>query len=345
MSDLPVSRPDLFDSAVTWTRVGLQLSDSMTFEEWETVGSTLRDMERSVQWWIGDWVRFGERKWGEKYAQAIEVTGKDYGTIRNATYVAERFDLSRRRDNLTFAHHQEVAPLAPSVQDALLDRAEAGDWSRERLRREVSDTRRREASRARVAAANGPDFEVRVGDFREVMPTIEAGSIDVIITDPPYPREFLPLYADLAREAARALRPGGSLAVMVGQSYLDEVLASMTPHLRYHWTLAYLTPGGQAVQLWDRKVNTFWKPVLWFVNGTYDGKWTGDVARSDTNDNDKRFHGWGQSESGMADLVERLSEPGELVLDPFAGGATTGIVAQALGRRFLGIELDGELVA
>ncbi len=32
-----------------------------------------------------------------------------------------------------------------------------------------------------------------------------------------------------------------------------------TAQMTYHWTVAYLTPGGQAVQLWDRKVNAFWK--------------------------------------------------------------------------------------
>jgi len=36
------------------------------------------------------------------------------------------------------------------------------------------------------------------------------------------------------------------------------------------------------------------------------------------------------------------SQPGELVLDPFAGAATTGLVATRNGRRFLGVELSAE---
>ena len=51
-----------------------------------------------------------------------------------------------------------------------------------------------------------------------------AGKLDAIITDPPYPREYLDLYDDLARLAKSALKPGGILAVMVGQSYLPEIL-------------------------------------------------------------------------------------------------------------------------
>ncbi len=210
----------------------------------------------------------------------------------------------------------------------------------ERWIRDDSRTRAAEAGAARLPAALADRCTLLPGDFREVVEDLEPGSVDAIITDPPYPSEYLPLYGALAEDAARLLKPGGSLLVMVGQSYLPELLALMTPHIRYHWTVAHLTPGGQAVQLWQRKVNTFYKPVLWFVNGDYDGPWVGDVTRSAVNDNDKRFHDWGQSESGMADLVERFTRPGDTILDPFLGGGTTAVVALRLQRQFIGIELD-----
>lgn len=241
-------------------------------------------------------------------------------------------------------------------------------------RRKISDYHvtliREWAERAAAAAAaaaeeedEGPrlpdGIDLRLGDFREVLEDLEPGTVDAIITDPPYPAEFLPLYGireghdetdglnnfreeGLAEIAARILKPGGICAVMVGQSYLPEIIERMTGRngLTYHWTLAYLTPGGQATQLWQRKVNTFWKPILVFVNGEYDGTWFGDVATSDVNDNDKRHHHWGQSESGMADLLERLTKPGNLICDPFLGGGTTAVVAYNLGRRFIGCDID-----
>lgn len=238
----------------------------------------------------------------------------------------------------------------------------------------------RKAAEAEAAAEDGPilpdGVDLRVGDFREVfaedgpngdgIDEFPAGSVDAIITDPPYPEKFLGLFGrtppridpdtgesyydefeeeGLAEIAARILKPGGICAVMVGQSYLPEILTRMEHSLAYHWMIAYLTPGGQAVQLWDRKVNTFWKPVLIFVKGEYGGDWLGDVARSDVNDNDKDHHHWGQSESGMADLIERLTKPGQLICDPFLGGGTTAVVAHALARRFVGCDTDETCIA
>ena len=171
-------------------------------------------------------------------------------------------------------------------------------------------------------------------------PLIQPGSIDAIITDPPYPEKYLPAYEELAKTASKLLKDGGSLFVMSGQTYLPQVIEALKKHLSYHWTLAYLTPGGQAVQQWERKVNTFWKPILWFVKGEYKGDWLGDVSRSEVNDNDKRFHQWGQSESGMLDLVDRASEPEDLILDPFVGGGAIGTAALMLDRRFVGSDTD-----
>ena len=150
------------------------------------------------------------------------------------------------------------------------------------------------------------------------------------INNPPYPKEFLHIYDDLAVFADHALKPGGSLLVMVGQSYLPDIIEKLSRRLVYHWTAAYLTPGGQAVQVWPKRVNTFWKPLLWFTKGNYAGPWIGDVARSDTNNNEKQHHHWGQSESGMKDILERWSEPGQIVCDPFLGGGTTAVLAMRL---------------
>ena len=187
-------------------------------------------------------------------------------------------------------------------------------------------------------------YELICADVRNINGQIKDNSVDWIITDPPYPKEYLSLYDNLAQFSKKALKDGGSLICMVGQSYLPEIISMLSKELNYHWVLSYLTPGGQATQLWQRNVNTFWKPLLWFVKGEYKGDWIGDVCKSKVNDNDKRFHNWGQSESGIVDIIERFTYPKELIVDPFVGGGTIGYIAVKMKRRFIGIDIDKECV-
>src|SRR5262245_22638550 len=188
-------------------------------------------------------------------------------------------------------------------------------------------------------------YALHCGDISSGMDELDASSVNVIITDAPYPAEYLPLYEVLAEKSKRVLKSGGLCVVMCGQSYLPDIYAMMSRHLTYHWTAAYLTPGGQAVQQFPRKVNTFWKPLLVYSNGPYDGKWFGDVTKSAVNDNDKEHHDWGQSVSGMLDVVSHFSEEGDVVLDPFVGAGTTGVACLKLKRRFIGIDKDEENIA
>lgn len=174
-------------------------------------------------------------------------------------------------------------------------------------------------------------------DFRTI--TLEEKA-DWIITDPPYPQQYLELYSGLSKFAQENLKDGGSLICMVGQSYLPEVIKRLSENLSYHWTLAYLTPGGQASQIWPKHVNTFWKPLLWFCKGKYKKDWIGDVCKSPTNHNDKHFHRWGQSVEGMNDIIEKFTYPKELIVDPCLGGGTTGISCLSLRRNFIGIDID-----
>ncbi|MBI5724295.1 MAG: hypothetical protein HZA50_10085 [Planctomycetes bacterium] len=213
------------------------------------------------------------------------------------------------------------------------------------VRKETEQKKRAEAKSA-IPKDLPPEDRCRLIrlDIAQAAGLIEPASVDWIITDPPYPRDYLAVYDHLAALANHALKPGGSLIAMVGQSYLPDLIAKLSAKLRYHWILSYLTPGGQSTQLWGRKVNTFWKPLLWFVKGKYEGDWVGDVCRSEVNDNDKRFHGWGQSESGMADILQRFTYPGEVVCDPFMGAGTTGVVAVRMNRRFIGLDVDCECI-
>ena len=183
-----------------------------------------------------------------------------------------------------------------------------------------------------------------VADIRGGLKEVDDESVDFLITDPPYPREYIPLYGDLSLVASRVLKPGGSLIVMIGQSYMPEVIEQLGRYMLYHWCMSYQTPGGQSPQLFQKRLNTFWKPVLWYVKGSYNGDYIGDVLKSPVNANEKNYHEWGQSLGGMIDIVERLTNPGDVILDPFLGGGTTGAAAVSMWRKFIGVDIESKNV-
>jgi hypothetical protein len=76
------------------------------------------------------------------------------------------------------------------------------------------------------------------GDFMNCIDRFE--NVDAIITDPPYSKQYLHLYEDLARFASQVLKPGGSLLTMAGVAYLPQILKMIGQHLNYQWTISYL---------------------------------------------------------------------------------------------------------
>lgn len=124
-----IDRSDVEVTATSWTPTA-----DLSFEEWCEAGQRLGQMAEAIQWWIGDWLNYGSTTYGEKYLKALDATGYDYGSLRNMASIAGEFDLSRRRDNLSWSHHADVASLDPIQQESYLDQAEAHGWSRQQLR-------------------------------------------------------------------------------------------------------------------------------------------------------------------------------------------------------------------
>src|SRR5262249_36589342 len=79
-------------------------------------------------------------------SQAVEETGYDYQTLRDDAWVAGAIDLSRRRDNLSWSHHKEVASLPEDEQDAALDEAEREGLTRNQLRQRVQKRKQEQAA-------------------------------------------------------------------------------------------------------------------------------------------------------------------------------------------------------
>src|SRR5205085_9690691 len=135
-----------------------------------------------VQFWIGDWLNYGQKVWGKKYEEALEKTGLDYQTLRNYKWVAASVPLSLRRDKLSYHHHKEVANLDSEKQAYLLEKAVLESWPLLKLKQEKY---RLSLEAARVGAAPGdPGF--LLGNCTKLLQTIPDNSLDLLLTDPPY---------------------------------------------------------------------------------------------------------------------------------------------------------------
>jgi hypothetical protein len=226
------------------------------------------------------------------------------------------------------------------VADKELTSAEFLDFGKYLLRIREREDKREEA----VAAANRvPSDEwvrIETGDFRTVLQDIPDDSVDLILTDPPYAKESLPLWDDMGKFAARVLKSGRLLVAMSGHFYVPTVLRNLEKSLTYVW-IATMALGGVPNTVYPYWLKSYGKPLLLFSKGKYDpipDHWFKDLVDGDGMNKDNRPHQQGVSQSRH--LIETLTREGDLVADPFLGSGTNALAAKSLGRRFTGADID-----
>jgi len=119
----------------------LKVDASMTTKEFINVWDCLQQVNGAVQWWIGDWINLARDK--HKFASTVQVENilnsvYSDGYLKNLSWVAWQIPESRRRENLSFSHHQEVAPLSEEEQEHWFDKAEKEHCSVKKLRAEIA---------------------------------------------------------------------------------------------------------------------------------------------------------------------------------------------------------------
>jgi hypothetical protein len=135
--------PGLLDlPGCEFTPTSLILPPDLSYDHWERIGRQLQLANLAVQWWIGDWLVYGEHKWREKYAQAVQQFGRAEQTLMNYAFVAKAISPSRRREQVDFSTHAEVAGLDEEDQERILSKAANEGSTRKQVRREVERTRK-----------------------------------------------------------------------------------------------------------------------------------------------------------------------------------------------------------
>jgi hypothetical protein len=102
-----------------------------------------------------------------------------------------------------------------------------------------------------------PDADLHCVDINNTRDVIAPASVDWVITDPLYGRDYLQTDYALGQLADHALKYDGNMLVMTGLTCLPQCLSLLPMNLSYCWIWAYLTPGKQSANLFHRRVNNF----------------------------------------------------------------------------------------
>ena len=292
--------------------------------------------------------------------QLSEILGVGEKTVRRAGEFAEAVDAlaeiePKAAEAILLGKVPDAKTALPKVEPELLpkvaERIAQGDAQsvKEAVRAVKQEAAIQWVEKTNPQSELPATIQLHTGDFREVLATLPPESVDAIITDPPYLLEYIPLFEPLAEHAARLLKPHGVLVVMVAHLHLPDYLNALDKHLHYRWICAYLMDGSKASVAVSR-VAAAWKPLLIYVRrDARDLRFIpSDVfyGANKTEDGlEKVYHHWQQSEQGFIDIVQRFTEPGDTVLDPFLGSGTTGVACLHLNRRFIGCDNDPSAVA
>lgn len=227
------------------------------------------------------------------------------------------------------------------------------------------------------------DFnELITGDAAAVMSQLPGHSVHLLIADPPYnlgkdygnnqdARDWQAYEAFTRQwlaEAVRLLRPDGSLYVFMGVRFIARLFLMLEEEFKLHfngWITWHYTQGmGRKVGFSPRH-----EDILYFTRSqdyTFNldavripqkyyrqrnnmaGANPGDVwhfSHVHYSSPEREAHPTQKPEALLERMIKASSNPGDLVLDPFVGSGTTCRVAQALGRRYLGIDINPAYIA
>jgi len=115
-------------AGVTLTTTGLVVEGEPDLDDWEHVGSFINRVGAAVNFWCGDYLNYAQDRddWAERYEQIRSEFNLEEHTLANIQSVCRNIRHSRRRENLPWSHHAEVAYLEESVADELLEQADPG---------------------------------------------------------------------------------------------------------------------------------------------------------------------------------------------------------------------------
>lgn len=195
------------------------------------------------------------------------------------------------------------------------------------------------------------------GDCRDILPLLDASSVDLVLTDPPfnvpvkyeaangeYPRSWgdllvmEPFFADVLRQIRRVVRDTGQVYVHCdGDSYpvFYKVAYPLWPQSQL---IVWYKPTGRRGRGWLHSHELVLH--LRTLSTDYADGFRQDVVGVMPVRTLRRQHPAEKPGELLSFLSDAVAAPCPLVLDPFAGGGSTLVAAKQAGHRAIGIEIE-----
>ncbi len=182
------------------------------------------------------------------------------------------------------------------------------------------------------------DVQLHLGDCLDVLRGLEAGSVDAVVTDPPYGTKKTPWDESVDRfiveECLRVSR--GYSLFCYSNTRLWHLLGIIHDLGRDAWTMVWHKPNAMG---FERKFSPQWVPIVCVYKGDLPF-WGQDLINVPIIPHRNIEHATIKPLPLIRWLVGKATEVGATVLDPFMGSGTTGVACVQTGRRFIGVEID-----
>ena len=189
------------------------------------------------------------------------------------------------------------------------------------------------------------DVKLYHGDCLEILPTLEDGSVDAVVTDPPYGIGESGA-KNRTRSHAAAARDYGDYTWDHERATAEHIVqARRVSHEQVFFGGNYYTdilPPSPSWIVWDKNNTGDFADceLAWTSHRRairkFKWTWNGFIKERP----EQRWHPTQKPLALMVWVLENYTPEGATVLDPFMGSGTTGVACVQTGRRFIGIEID-----
>jgi site-specific DNA-methyltransferase (adenine-specific) len=288
-------------------------------------------------------------KWTQ--SDTAEMTGRSVGDVSSKIKIAKKF---QERPELKAACADGKMPYTAALKK--IEQIE-------------------EAERVNRLASQGQielTTDLQHGDCRKLIARLKPASVDVLVTDPPYGLEKLEalrkagsskltghqlmsdthnlsldkiveLLKELAPELHRVLKPGSHWYMFCGIQHIGAFIEALEPHLEFQPPVVFWDRGKPSSPAYGYNYMPRLESIIYGCRppkGRRLNESMYNVIECPDVPKPLRMYPTEKPTPLLQTLIKQSSSPNGLVLDPFAGSASTLVAAREVGRRGIGFEID-----